>query len=264
MTATDDFPGPISTFRELGEFELRQLERRFAAVEPPSPRTGRRDLDGLLGWLHPGSLVLVTGPPGSGKTAFLTTLAVSLAQAGWRTVFLSRDLPLAELSTRFTALVSSVPLKRLRDGVLAARHWLAVGAAFADDLPLHVIDGHGDGHDEASLIGAVAGFSPTVLLDDGLTAADLYRIPSQWARAVPHAVRVVSPTSCHEGVMPGPASVNADVHLALRRTSPTDRGPVTAVEVEVVRNRFGACGSVSLVLRRDLLRFADVTDRRPD
>jgi replicative DNA helicase len=96
----------------VSELLVRDLER----VAPPAVATGIVALDSLWGGLLPGRMVLITAPPGEGKTTFAVQLAGAAAVSG-RHVRLDcpRESPRAT-AARLVAALGSVSYSRLLAG----------------------------------------------------------------------------------------------------------------------------------------------------
>ena len=121
--------------------------------------TGFKDLDRLLGGLHPSDLVVLAGRPSMGKTALATNIAFHAAQAckfetdeqgrkkvvdGGVVGFFSLEMSAEQLATRILAEESLVPSEKLRKGDLKQEEFLKVVKAsqklsgvpfFIDDTP---------------------------------------------------------------------------------------------------------------------------------
>ena len=65
--------------------------------------TGFKDLDSMLGGLRPGSLYLVAGRPGMGKTALATCMAKAQASLGERPAYFSMEMMAEQLASRLQA-----------------------------------------------------------------------------------------------------------------------------------------------------------------
>ena len=81
-----------STSRSLVEVDAAVLERVQAKFESPGwqgPSTGLIDLDRLVGPLLPGTLMVVEGAAGSGRSTMLITVALANARKEMRTTFVS-------------------------------------------------------------------------------------------------------------------------------------------------------------------------------
>jgi replicative DNA helicase len=121
--------------------------------------TGFRELDRLLGGLHPSDLIVLAGRPAMGKTALATNIAFTAAEAyrpvetpdGRKTAedgavvgFFSLEMSAEQLATRILAEKSGVTSDRIRRGdinnedfnkVVFASHQLQQVKLFIDDTP---------------------------------------------------------------------------------------------------------------------------------
>ena len=118
--------------------------------------TGYRDLDALLGGLHPSALVIIGARPGMGKTALALGMASHAAKASGRPVlFFSLEMSEFELAQRLLSATARVESERIRRGGLQDRDWERITAAMADlgDAPLFL---HDDPHLTAQQVVAKA------------------------------------------------------------------------------------------------------------
>ncbi len=80
-----------------------------AAIPTPWPGLNTA----LLGGWHPGRLYVVAGRPGAGKSAMGLQAALQAAQAGYRSLTFSLEMPKEECLSRILAAGTSTPLKQL-------------------------------------------------------------------------------------------------------------------------------------------------------
>ncbi len=86
--------------------------------------TGFIDLDRLLGGLQGSDLIIVGARPAVGKTSFLTSLALQVAQKEKKHVAVfSLEMSTEQLSLRLTAQESGINSQRLRSGQLEDGEW---------------------------------------------------------------------------------------------------------------------------------------------
>ncbi len=120
--------GFISSWLEAG---LDRLEKRYeerAAIGGMSTidglSTGLAELDGALGGLVGGQLVVVAGRPGHGRTSFGLSVAVHTATRCERlAVVLSLEMRGQVLARRAQAVSAGIDVFRLRTGQLAEPDW---------------------------------------------------------------------------------------------------------------------------------------------
>src|SRR5436305_15089422 len=91
------------------------LVGEVALAASASRPTNLDELDRVLGGgLVPGSVTLLGGEPGVGKSTLITQVAASVARAGWRTLYVSAEESPAQVRQRAERL-----------GALAPEMWLA-------------------------------------------------------------------------------------------------------------------------------------------
>lgn len=107
------------------------------------------ELDELLGYLRPGSMTILAGRPGMGKTAAALTFARGAAEQGHGVQFFSLEMGSAELSGRVAADMSfdlpareRVPYDAIRDRRLSSeqRSVVADAARHLHTLPISILD----------------------------------------------------------------------------------------------------------------------------
>lgn len=140
--ATDD--EPVLMAHTLAAY-LDVLQARMdGTVKPIS--TGHRDLDMRLdGGLERGTLTVVAGRPGMGKTAFGLGIARNIARDGGVTLFLSMEMSANQVNDRNVAALARVPLRWLRkpgESPADTPHWDGIGhfAATAEKMKIFIDD----------------------------------------------------------------------------------------------------------------------------
>jgi len=78
--------------------------------------SGYPDLDRMLGGFNPGSLIVLAGRPGMGKTAFALNLARNAAAHNRKVAFISLEMTWKELGMRLIMIESGVSLTPLKSG----------------------------------------------------------------------------------------------------------------------------------------------------
>jgi replicative DNA helicase len=86
----------------------------------PGVLTGYYAYDRLTGGLHPGTLVVLGGRPGNGKSALAACLAERLAGDGMQVLFYSLEMTKEELTQRLIAMRADVDLLAIRRHHLSA------------------------------------------------------------------------------------------------------------------------------------------------
>jgi replicative DNA helicase len=122
-------------------------DRMMAALEGrPVPRgvsTGLAALDEVTRGVRPGEVWIIAGRPAMGKSALVQVMAQRMAALGSPTLFLSLEMPRAQVFDRAVAMEARVPTSTVRDldGLdcdLATKLDRAVRVV--EDLPLYVRD----------------------------------------------------------------------------------------------------------------------------
>ena len=99
------------------------IDAALAAAEEAARRggpvglsTGMRGIDDVLGGLEAGTLTVIAGRPGMGKSALCHQWAVAAARAGVGVIEISLEMSATQLGRRTLATAARVPLGRLQRG----------------------------------------------------------------------------------------------------------------------------------------------------
>lgn len=144
--ATDDFAGDADTIAVLVDaiaLEYGEIQRRSRSDEQRSGRRTRiQALDRILNGLVDSVPYVLAGRPGHGKTAAAWQIAEGVARGDELVVFLSQEMPLAQLTMRAIAQASGVEPDALRSGRLEPADWtrIADGIALIQHLPIAIDD----------------------------------------------------------------------------------------------------------------------------
>jgi replicative DNA helicase len=135
-----------------------------AAVEKAMQRDGNvvgvtsgfRDIDGMLGGLHPSDLLILAGRPAMGKTALATNIAFNAAHAyrkfetddgqiieeGGHVLFFSLEMSSEQLAARIMAERARVSSDKMRRGDIGPEEFdrVAMAAEELSRLPLYIDD----------------------------------------------------------------------------------------------------------------------------
>lgn len=96
-------------------------------------RSGFVDLDRLTAGWQPTDLIIVAGRPSMGKTAFVLSMALQMAQVHQQGVaFFSLEMSSEQLVKRLISLHTSISGEKIRNGKLEEQEW----AAFTAMLPM--------------------------------------------------------------------------------------------------------------------------------
>jgi DNA repair protein RadA/Sms len=221
--------------------------RDVAAVERERLRTGIGELDSVLGGgIVPGSLVLLGGSPGIGKSTLTTMVLANLHETGRRTLYVSAEESAAQIRLR---------AERLRPGalgipVLAETDLDTVLATLEQERPeVCVIDSVQTMH-TMELSGAAGSVAQVREV-----AGALMRV----AKALDIAVLLVGHVT-KDGALAGPRVLEHLVDCVLQFEGERER---TYRTVRAVKNRFGSTNEAGVFEMRDdgLVEVLDASAR---
>ena len=221
--------------------------RDVAAVEQARLATGIGELDNVLGGgIVPGSLVLIGGSPGIGKSTLTTMVLANLNEAGRRTLYVSAEESAAQIRLR---------AERLRSGalgipVIAETDLERVLATLEQERPeVCVIDSVQTLH--AAELSSAAGSVAQVRE----VAGELMRA----AKALGIAVLLVGHVT-KDGALAGPRVLEHLVDCVLQFEGERER---TYRTVRAIKNRFGSTNEAGVFEMRDdgLVEVLDASAR---
>ena len=230
--------------RAVTPVALGELEQ----VEFTRLSTGIGELDTVLGGgLVPGSLVLIGGAPGIGKSTLTTMALANLIERGRRTLYVSAEESAAQVRLRAERLSSS---GALGIPVVAETDLRAVLATLEQERPdVCVIDSVQTLHSDelSSAAGSVAQVREV--------AGEVMRV----AKALEIAVLLVGHVT-KEGSLAGPRVLEHLVDCVLQFEGERER---TYRTVRAVKNRFGSTDEVGVFEMRDdgLVEVLDASAR---
>lgn len=140
-----DAPGEEWTSSDVGMVEfMEELDNRCNNVGQAYLPTGLRDLDEQLdGGMRGGELIIIGARPSMGKTALAMTIGMHCAYLSQTVAMFSLEMQRAALYERQVAMVSEVPLSKLkRPERMHKDDWTAVSRAAEriSKLPFYVND----------------------------------------------------------------------------------------------------------------------------
>ncbi|MCK9568879.1 replicative DNA helicase [Candidatus Pacearchaeota archaeon] len=123
-TANLEQAAEILTFQDAGLLFLKRLDEVYEARNHPEIMktwitTGLYDLDKLIFRLEPGTVTLLAGAPGDGKTSLSIGICDDLDQRGVPTGFVSLEMKDEELVGRFMCRKTGIDHDALRRGTLS-------------------------------------------------------------------------------------------------------------------------------------------------
>jgi len=242
--------------------EFKALEGRFARPDALRPEIGLVDVDTLIGPITPGSVIAVGSESGGLRTAMLTGVALTNAQAGRRTHLVTTELARDEIARRLMALHSGVSLDALRTGRLYEHDWSALGRIMSIDLPL-TLTATTTRVEPVRMVRSLRckGLDVLVLdLGDWPTSSSRPRAIRRRVSRLLEAARRASCTvliGCPlEHVIALPATAHIDVSLA-KTTEGSARSSVQPVDITVTMNRCGGRGTARTMLRSNVMQLVN-------
>lgn len=256
------------------------------AQSPDTIATGFPSLDRVLGGgMRRGDLIVLGGDVGSGKSAFALAVALRVAQARQKVIFLSGEMSTERLLERVLAIEGRVRVDDLRQGVPNDVARASVGAAavrMRDGLPrLDVLPSGGIAEleeelDDAKVDLVVVDSLQWLIPGAGNSSEELAEAVRRLKKlAVARHCAILTTSQLHElavrndrrptlddfGAM-GAVKHHADVVLALYREDMYDRRREIegATELLVRKNRNGNLGYVDLYFYAQWMRFEDMLD----
>lgn len=236
--------GRQTAVRRLAPVALKDVRTEHQ----PRLSTGIRELDRVLGGgIVPGSLVLIGGAPGIGKSTLTTMVLGNLAAAGSRTLYVSAEESAAQIRLRAQRLREGSPLSV---PVIAATDLEAVSATLARERPrVCVVDSVQAlrSGELQSAAGSVAQVREVV--------GELMRV----AKARTIAVLLVGHVT-KDGALAGPMALEHLVDCVLQFEGERER---TYRTLRAVKNRFGSIEETGVFEMRDhgLVEVLDASAR---
>jgi DNA repair protein RadA/Sms len=218
------------------------------AVEHDRLSTGIGELDNVLGGgIVPGSLVLIGGAPGIGKSTLTTMALANLCAAGRRTLYVSAEESAAQIRLRAQRLGGG---EALAVPVIAETDLHAVLATLEQERP------------EVCVVDSVQTLHSTDLSSAAGSVAQVREVAGEIMRVAKHrriAVLLVGHVT-KEGALAGPRVLEHLVDCVLQFEGERER---TYRTVRAVKNRFGSTDEAGVFEMRDhgLVEVLDASAR---
>lgn len=121
---------------------LDQIEAAYKAGGSSGLSTGLMDVDGILGGLHPGEVLILAARPSMGKTDLAVNIGANVARSGAVVGIFSLEMSAEEITKRVLARVTGIPADKQRGGRVSHQEMMALGRAASEveALGLHIDD----------------------------------------------------------------------------------------------------------------------------
>lgn len=130
---------PPRRLGDLAEEFLEELRRRDQAATP-GVMTGIYVADETVGGWQPGELIVLAARPGVGKSAFASQVSLHAARRDRSVLFVSLEMTGRELANRVLCGAARVDSRRVRAGLVQAKHLeqLQAAAEGSKGLPVRI------------------------------------------------------------------------------------------------------------------------------
>jgi replicative DNA helicase len=105
----------VNYAKDLSREALSDIDRA-RSFESDGLSTGFTDVDQVIHGFRAGQLIVIGARPATGKTALGISLALNAAQTGTPSLFVSMEMPRAEIMARIMAMKSEVRLRDIQSG----------------------------------------------------------------------------------------------------------------------------------------------------
>lgn len=224
-----------ATFIQAGKVERKPLQRF---------RTGFSEVDRVLGGgIAEGTVALVGGDPGIGKSTLLLQVLVNFAKAGKTVAYISGEESIDQVSERLERVVDEVP-----DGLFL----------LSDQDLVNIMDGLGAQEFDAIVIDSIHSLQHNDLEGQSGGMSQLKAVTSAlttWAKKTRTVVFLIAQVT-KEGYVAGPKTVEhiVDVVVYLEKV-----GSENTRMVRTMKNRYGDTGEVGF-LDMGITGMGDKTD----
>jgi replicative DNA helicase len=141
LSSSLDTHEPVKVGDGIGA-TLEAIEKRGQSPEETPVQFGLREVDDLIGGLHPERVIVVAARPGQGKSALVTGIVGSNGLRGIPALLFSPEMSRDEVSERMLSGDSGINGRALKSGAVAAQDWakLYESGGRIGDLPVWVDD----------------------------------------------------------------------------------------------------------------------------
>ncbi|HEX2894910.1 MAG TPA: DnaB-like helicase C-terminal domain-containing protein [Marmoricola sp.] len=255
----------------LDRIEAASSRKNLAGALPSTFSTGLEVLDEATGGLRSGDLVLITGPPESGRSTLALGIARATAIRGNHVCLLiSSEMSAADTQNRILAAEARIPVHFLDTGGMREEDWArlarTIGAVAA--APLFIQEGI-DGPIEVECAAFAERHGAKVIVIDSLEllsksrdSADLLTI----SRALRLMARqldivVIATWASDSRGLTGDVDRYADVVIEITRPEQHDREDRPGeAELFITRNRRGPKRGVTVLFQGHYARFVDFAE----
>lgn len=123
--------GRITKLSGIAQSVYDDVERRSRG-ENQSLLTKIPDLDGLIGGLEPGDMMVIGARPAVGKSAFGMQIALNVAQQGKSVMVCSREMSELQYGHRLVSNLGKINGEKLKRGKLKPEDWETLASACGD------------------------------------------------------------------------------------------------------------------------------------
>ena len=277
-------------FRTAGELTPGILKRFMEDETTRGVSTGWRSLDNLTNGWQAGSLIVIGGLPGMGKTSITVGTTLASAKAGNSTGVVSLEMDAENLLARYWASESSVPIDTIirKQGTDEQKREIHRAAGRVGDLPLHFNDWsetqltemrgqsrrlhrkHGLKLIVVDFLQRV--FSPKEMDSENAWLTVVSRGLKSMARELEVPVIALASLNRQAGKdnrkpqlsdLRGSGSIESEADLVIFLWREDYRNvenpqPESVIELHVSKNRQGALGNVKLLFQKPYSRFTEI------
>jgi replicative DNA helicase len=118
LSTVGEFQENIINAFDLGDIVISELEERAKNPGNTGISWGINSLDVVTGGKMPGTLYVIGGRPGQGKTAFACNSMLADARSGVPILLIEREMTAKQIYERFISIFTGIPINNIRLGFL--------------------------------------------------------------------------------------------------------------------------------------------------